>query len=53
MKLTNFNPPKSSFLSLEKDASIIIEKICTNPRIQRLLHYTSKDCLTRPDITED
>ena len=53
MKINKFQAPKSSFLSLEKDASLIIEKICTNPRIQRLLYYTSRDCLSRPNLTEE
>ena len=45
--------PKSSFLSMEKDLSIISNLMLKNPRLQKLLHYTSPDCLSRPAISED
>ena len=33
--------------------SIIVNKIFDNPRIQRLLYYTSPDALDKPNLTED
>lgn len=45
--------PKSSFLSNEKDMEIIIGKILKNERLKRLLFYTTRDALDKPNITED
>ena len=38
---------------MEKDLSIIIDNIMKNPRLKRLLYYTTKDALKRPNLTED
>jgi hypothetical protein len=32
---------------------IIIDNILKNPRIQRLLYYTSADALDKPDLDDD
>lgn len=53
MKIDRFKEPKSSFLSVEKDMEIIINKICANPRLQRLLYWTTKDALSRPNLNEN
>ncbi len=53
MKIDNAKFPKSSFLSMEKDTKIIIDNIFKNERLKRLLYYTSKDALDRPNLTED
>ena len=53
MRITNYEKPHSSFLSVEKDMSIIVDRILNNPRIQRLLYYTTSDALDRPNLTED
>lgn len=53
MRVNNYFPPKSSFLSLEKDMGIILNKILDNPRILRLLYYTSKDALDKPNLDDD
>ena len=45
--------PKSSFLSNEKDMEIIIGKMLKNERLKRLLFYTTRDALDKPNITED
>ena len=45
--------PKSSFLSLEKDMNLIVDKMFKNERLKRLLHYTTKDALDRKNLTED
>lgn len=47
MFIQNYKEPKSSFLSLEKDLAIIVDKILKNKRLQRLLYYTTPDCLDR------
>ena len=53
MRITNYERPQSSFLSVEKDMGIIIDNIMKNPRIQRLLYYTSADALDKPDLTDE
>lgn len=53
MKIQNYTYPKSSFLSMEKDMSIIIDHILKNERLKKLLHYTTRDCLDRPNLTND
>ena len=44
--------PKSSFLSIDKDMSRIIQKLLKNQRLCKLLYYTQKDCLAAPDLTD-
>nr|DAI51165.1 MAG TPA: hypothetical protein [Caudoviricetes sp.] len=53
MKIDNVMLPKSSFLSLEKDLEIIVNHICKNERLKRLLYYTSKDAIDRPNLNGD
>lgn len=43
--------PKSSFLSTDKDLSLIIQKILENDRLCKLLYYTQKDCLKAKNLT--
>lgn len=44
--------PKSSFLSTDKDLSLIIKKIISNQRLLKMLYYTQKDCLNAPDLSQ-
>ena len=53
MKIENYQFPKSSFLSVEKDLNLIVSKMLKNDRLQKLLYYTTPDCLSRPDLTEE
>lgn len=53
MRVQRYERPQSSFLSVEKDMGIIIDNILKNPRIQRLLYYTSADALEKPDLNDD
>lgn len=53
MKIENYHFPKSSFLSVDKDMSIITDYLMKNDRLKKLLHYTTKDCLDRPRLTDD
>lgn len=53
MKIQNYVFPKSSFLSIEKDIDIITQRICSNTRLQKLLHYTVPNALDKPDLNED
>ena len=53
MKKVVYNYPKSSFLSVDKDMDLIVEMIMKNKNLKKMLHYTSKDCLDKPALTED
>ena len=53
MKIENYVFPKSSFLSLEKDAALIINKCLRNERLKKLLFYADKHCLGLPNLTEE
>lgn len=53
MRIESYSFPKSSFLSTEKDMSLIVNMIMKNDRLKKMLHYTTKDCMSRPDLTED
>lgn len=56
MRISTNNTDKfyknSSFLSLEKDASLIIQKILEDNELKKLLYYNSKDCLEQPNLTQ-
>lgn len=51
MKLGQNYFPKSSFLSTDKDLSLIVKKILNNQRLCKMLYYTQKDCLQADDLT--
>lgn len=51
-KLT-YQYPKSSFISIEKDMGMIIDMMLKNNRLKKMLYYTTKDCLNRPNLTEE
>ena len=53
MHIDNYEYPKSSFLGMAKDTSLIIKKILSNKKVLRLLYYTSPDCLSKSkkDVT--
>ena len=53
MKIQNYQFNKSSFVSVEKDFSLIIDKILKNPRLKKLLYYTTKDALHKENLTEE
>ena len=53
MKKEVYTYPKSSFLSTEKDMSIIVNMIMKNDRLKKMLHYTSRDCLSKPNLNQD
>ena len=53
MKVMSYKFPKSSFLSVDKDMSIITDYLMKNDRLKKLLYYNTRDCLNRPKLTED
>ena len=52
MKIENYHPPKSSFLSINKDMQLLIDKFLSNDRLCKLLHYTTKNALELPKLTD-
>lgn len=52
-RIEGYIPPKSSFLSMEKDMSLIVDKLIDNKRLGRLLYYTTKDALRRPNLNQE
>lgn len=50
MKVERFMPPKSSFLSVEKDLGIITSELVKSNRLTKLLHYESPDALNRDPV---
>lgn len=53
MKKIVYSYPKSSFLSAEKDMGLIVDMIMKNERLKKMLHYTTRDCLNKPNLTQD
>lgn len=53
MRVDKTNVPRSRFLTVDKDMKLILDKFLSNERLKRLLHYDSKDALTRPNLTEE
>ena len=53
MQINKYPQPISSFLSIDKDMNLIVDMITKNPRLKKLLYYTTKDALDRPNLTED
>lgn len=53
MKIESYKTPKSSFLSIEKDTSIIIDWVLKNKNLKKLLYYTTRDALDRPPLNDE
>ena len=53
MKIDKNPQPKSSFLSMENDMHLIANMMLRNPRLKKLLYYTSADALNRAEPNED
>ena len=45
MKINNYHPPKSSFLSINKDMRLLVDKFLSNDRLCKLLYYTDRNAL--------
>ena len=53
MKIEGFQIPKSSFLSVDKDMELISQKILSNERVKRLLYYTTRDAIRKPNLSPE
>ena len=52
MKVVNYQRPQSSFLIMEKDMGKLADLIMRNERLQKLLYYTTPDCLSKGPLTD-
>ena len=53
MYIENYQYNKSSFLTVEKDLSIIMDKLTSNERLKKLLYYPTRDALKRPSLNDE
>ena len=53
MKIDGVKIPKSSFLSMEKDLEIVVNHLCKNERLKRLLYYTTPDAIDKPNLNDE
>ena len=53
MKIVNYLQPKPSFLSVDKDMNLIVNRILENERLCKMLYYSSADALKRRELTEE
>ena len=53
MKIENYHPPKSSFLSINKDMRLLIDKFLANDRLCKLLFYTDSNALNKTNLTDE
>lgn len=53
MKIENYHPPKSSFLSINKDMRLLIDKFLANDRLCKLLFYTDSNALNKVKLTDE
>lgn len=53
MKIENYQPPKSSFLSINKDLRLLMDKMVANDRLCKLLYYTDNDPIHKANLTPE
>ena len=53
MRIDHCKEPESSFLSIEKDLSILAQKILKNENLKKLLYYTTSNAQERANLTLD
>ena len=51
MKVKTYEIPNSSFLSVDKDLSLICDKIINNKRLQKYLYYNVEEPLKEADLS--
>lgn len=53
MKIETYKTPKSSFLSVEKDLSMIVDRMLKNDRLMKLIYYSVPDALNQPSVPQE
>ena len=53
MIIKNYTIPHSSFMSVDKDLSLITDWMLKNKNLCKILYYTDRDALDRPALTQE
>lgn len=53
MKIETYKLPKSSFLSVEKDLSMIVNRMLKNERLMKLIYYSVPNALDQPSVPQE
>lgn len=53
MRIDTYKFPKSSLLGMQKDASLIMERILSNQNVLKLLAYNGRDWQQKPNVTSE
>ena len=53
MKIETYKLPKSSFLSVEKDLSMIVNRMLKNERLMKLIYYSVSNALDQPSVPQE
>lgn len=53
MKIETYKTPKSSFLAVEKDLSLIVDRMMKNERLKKLIYYSVPNALEQPSVPQE
>lgn len=53
MRIDSYTFPKSSFLSIDKDMELLVNKFLSNDRLLKLLYYDVPDALKQPPVPQE
>ena len=53
MKIEKYSFPQSSFLAVEKDMGLLVNKFLKNDRLKKLLYYDVPNALEQPEVPQD
>ena len=53
MKIINYSFPESSFLAVEKDMGLLVDKFLKNDRLKKLIYYDVPNALDQPPVPQD
>ena len=53
MKIEKYKTPKSSFLAVEKDLSLIVDRMMKNERLKKLIYYSVPNALEQPNVPQE
>lgn len=53
MKIETYSFPQSSFLAVEKDMGLLVDKFLKNDRLKKLLYYDVPNALEQPNVPQD
>lgn len=53
MKIETYKTPKSSFLAVEKDLALIVDRIMKNERLKKLIYYSVPNALEQPRVPQE